>query len=59
MSALAAPIMVRARITRDEWEALRILALRQNTAPADLIAAAIRSAYPNLTSQEAPNNDSA
>lgn len=52
-----APIQVRARITSAEWEALRVLALRQNRTTADLIAAALRATYPNLTSQEAPNND--
>lgn len=36
------PIMVRARITREEWEAVRIAALRENRAAADLIAEAIR-----------------
>lgn len=56
MSTAEPPIMVRARITRAEWESLRVLAIRQNTAPADLIAAALRATYPNLTSQEAPDD---
>lgn len=43
------PIIVRARITEDEWLALRKIALDHNTAPADLIAAALRNSFPAIT----------
>lgn len=60
MTASATPIMVRARITRDEWEAVRVFALQQNRSAADLIAEAVRDYLtawnrmprPNLTSKE-------
>jgi uncharacterized alpha-E superfamily protein len=54
MSTTEAPIMVRARITSDEWLALRKLALERNTAPADLIADALRATY-NLTPEGTPD----
>ena len=38
-----APIMVRVRITRDEWVTLRKIALEQNASTADLIAEALRT----------------
>jgi len=38
-----APIMVRVRITREEWVRLRQIALARNTATADLIAEALRT----------------
>lgn len=44
--------IIRARITRDEWRELQKLALDRNTAPADLVAEAIRKTFPNLTEQE-------
>ena len=36
-------IMVRAKITRDEWERLRILAIRQGRAPSDIVGELIRT----------------
>lgn len=38
--------MVRARLTADEWTALRTLALTVKRPVADLVADAIRNAYP-------------
>lgn len=51
MSATAAPIMLRARLTDAEWLELRQLALRRKTAVPDLVAAALRATYP-LTPKE-------
>jgi hypothetical protein len=47
----AAPIMVRARLTDAEWLELRQIGLRTKTPVADLVAAALRVAYP-LTPKE-------
>jgi len=55
MSAKArygAPIMVRVRITAEEWLQLRKLALERNTPVADLVAQAVRTTY-NLTGKGA------
>jgi hypothetical protein len=43
----AAPIMLRASITADEWTALRQLALARKVRTADLVADALRTAYLN------------
>jgi hypothetical protein len=51
VSATAAPIMVRARLTESEWRELRTIGVRTNTPVADLVAAALRVAYP-LTPKE-------
>lgn len=48
MSATESPIHVRARITVDEWRAIQVAALHRNTAPADLIALALRTPYAPL-----------
>lgn len=53
MSATATPIMVRARLTEAEFLTLREIGLRTKTPIADLVAAALRVAYP-LTPKE-PN----
>lgn len=42
-SVNAAPIMVRASITADEWERLRIAALKENRPAKDLVGDAIRA----------------
>jgi uncharacterized alpha-E superfamily protein len=39
-------IMVRARLSPDEWLALRTLALQRNRPVADLVADALRAQYP-------------
>lgn len=44
-----APIMVRARITHDEWEAVRIAAIRQNLSNAEWLALAIRAYLADTT----------
>jgi hypothetical protein len=43
----AAPIMLRASITSDEWTVLRKLALDRKVRTADLVADALRTAYLN------------
>jgi hypothetical protein len=43
----AAPIMLRASLTQDEWTTLRKLALDRKARVADLVADALRTAYLN------------
>jgi hypothetical protein len=50
-TATATPIMLRARLTDAEWLELRSIGLRTKTPVADLVAAALRVAYP-LTPKE-------
>jgi hypothetical protein len=40
-----APIMIRAKITQDEWTQLRHIALSERRAVADLTADALRATY--------------
>jgi len=47
-----APIMVRARLTADEWAALRKLSIDRREPVADLVAAALRATY-QLTGRDA------
>lgn len=49
----ASLILVRARITPDEWAALRKVAIDRNEAVADTVAAALRKAYPTITERQA------
>lgn len=49
---MAAPRMIRARITADEHHALTVIAAQTKTPVADLVAAALRVAYP-LTPKDA------
>ncbi len=39
---VAAPIMVRARITRAEWERMRVLAIKRGESTTDIIGSLIR-----------------
>jgi hypothetical protein len=43
----AAPIMLRASLTSDEWKLLRTLAIKRGVRTADLVADALRTAYLN------------
>jgi hypothetical protein len=43
----AAPIILRASLTQDEWTALRKLALDRKARVSDLVADALRTAYLN------------
>jgi hypothetical protein len=43
----AAPIMLRATITADEWSEIRQLAIRRKARTADLVADALRTVYLN------------
>jgi hypothetical protein len=45
MSAAEPPIMLRASITRAEYDALRIEAIRQNSSTTELVARALRATY--------------
>jgi hypothetical protein len=45
VSAIAAPIMLRARLTDDEWTKLRQLAIARKVSTADLVADALRATY--------------
>ncbi len=43
------PIMVRAAITRPEWDELRKVAIDRNASTAELVARALREMYPAIT----------
>jgi len=51
VSSVAAPIMLRARLTDDEWTKLRQLAIARKISTADLVADALRATY-NLKGSE-------
>jgi len=46
VNALAEPIMLRARITDAEYHALKVRAAQDRRPVADLVADALRAAYP-------------
>jgi hypothetical protein len=41
----AAPILLRASITSDEWKLIRTLAIKRGVRTADLVADALRTVY--------------
>jgi hypothetical protein len=51
---VAAPVLVRARLTDAEFLALRTIALRTKTPVADLVAAALRVSYPLTPKEDSP-----
>jgi hypothetical protein len=47
-------IQLRARLTLDEYRELRVIAARTSTPVADLVAAALRVAYPLTQKEDSP-----